>query len=418
MKKLYSFYLKNSQRDVFQQLALIVFLSLFAFPLYPFRVANILLILFSVLTLISLFKKPLPIGKLVLKNLVFVLPFVPYMIEFIFSGFASVPRFEFEKKLFFFTAFFFIPVFMKITCFQYYKWALLIFSFTVLFLCIYALSILFTKAIPFQYETYENGSYLLRHNFEQLTGIHSTYYAAFALFSSFILFTQKTLQKSTLKIVLKTASVILLLSALYLAVRIAFITVVVFTIFYIFTQKTTVKRKFLWGIVFFVFITGISFLVPSIYSRFNEFISFEKENINHYNTISQRHVIMQCSWDIFTEHFFTGTGIGNYQQKLNTCYSNKSWDEGAALNFNSHNQYLTMGINYGIWGLLVFLVCLFLISKNLIKTPEGISFILLIILFFLTESLLERSMGVYFFGLTSTMLYNISLIKPDFTEKI
>ncbi len=398
---------KNNNRDILLHATSIVFLMLFAFPLYTFKFANILFILFSFLTLILLLKKPIPIGKLILNNLVFVLPFIPYLFEFIFSGFQSIPRFEFEKKLFFFTAFFFIPVFIKITHFRYYKTALLIFSITLSILCIYAFTIITVRGLPFFSETYQNGSFLLRHHFEKLTGIHSTYYACFALFATFILFKQDTFKNRTLIIIFRCVSVLLLLSALYLAVRIAFITVFFFFLLAIFTQKMAFFRKLILGAVLIVFMTAVSFIVPSLNSRLKELVWYEKETINHNNTISQRTVIMQCSYDVFKTHWLTGTGSGNFQQHLNNCYNSKSWNQGASLNFNPHNQYLSIAVNYGIFALLLFLACLYFIFRKLIKIPEASCFILIIILFFLTESLLERSMGIYFFGLFSILMYNL-----------
>jgi len=104
-----------------------------------------------------------------------------------------------------------------------------------------------------------------------------------------------------------------------------------------------------------------------------------------------------------------GTGSENFQQKLNDCYTVKGWHEGASQNFNPHNQYLLLGINYGIMELIFFGICLFLIFRNIYTFPEGKYFMVAIIFFFFTESILERQMGVYFFGLISLLLYNVNL---------
>ncbi|OPZ98326.1 MAG: hypothetical protein BWY70_01253 [Bacteroidetes bacterium ADurb.Bin408] len=67
-----------------------------------------------------------------------------------------------------------------------------------------------------------------------------------------------------------------------------------------------------------------------------------------------------------------------------------------------------MGINYGILILITFLLCLFMIFRKIIRLHEGRYFVVIILLFFMTESLLEKQMGVYFFGLLSLLMYNVT----------
>jgi len=48
----------------------LTFVALFAFPLYPLKVTNVLFMCFAALTLINYFRRPFPVGKLFLMNLV------------------------------------------------------------------------------------------------------------------------------------------------------------------------------------------------------------------------------------------------------------------------------------------------------------------------------------------------------------
>jgi O-antigen ligase len=395
---------KNPKIHALFQANGLVFLALFAFPLYPMHAANALLMLFCALSLASYLVKPFPLSKILLRQLVFILPFLPYLIELIASGFAPIARFEFEKKLFFFTAVLFIPLFIHATGFKAYKHALLIFVGTVTGLMLYGISVLLAQGIPFNEAAYANGSFMLRHTFEQATGIHSTYFALFALASAAFLYarTGKWRLPSLITAGLLTAF------TLYLAVRIAFVAFITLTLYAIITYPTHVRRKIVLVGVALIIMVGVAFLMPSLRNRLAEFSGFTPETIEHSNTISQRVAISTCSWNVFTENLLTGTGSRCFQCCLNKCYTSRNWPEGAAQNFNPHNQFLSFGVSYGIGGLLLFAVCLFIIFYRIRHVAEGRYFSLIILLFFLTESLLERSMGVYFFGLLGLMLYNMN----------
>ncbi len=399
--------LNNNKINRLHLLATVLFLALFAFPLFSMHLTNVILMALSALTLVSLLIKPISIKKPILWNLVFVLPFIPYLVELLITGFNPVVRFEFEKKLFFFTAIFIIPVFIEITGFKNYKLALLIFSLSVLMLCLYSFTALFFKGIPFSASSYENGSYILRHNFEKFSGLHSTYYSVFALSSAWFLSYSLFEGKKTLRVACKIMSAILLISVLYLAVRIAFFTLGVFILVSIIESRNAIWRKLLMVLAAIALMGTVSFVVPSLKNRLSEFLTLEVGPTNNDNTIFQRTMIIDSSMKIFSENFWAGTGSEHFQKELNNCYSLNKWKEGAVLNFNPHNQYLSIGINYGIFILILFVACLFVIFRKLFKLPEGKYFCIAIVFFFLTESMLERQMGVYFFGLIAVLLYNI-----------
>lgn len=388
------------------QTAQVLFLMLFAFPLLPFHWTNVLFMLLAACTLGFYFIKPFPIGKIMLNNLFFILPFIPYLFEFIVTGFEPVARFQFEKKIFFFTAPFIIPLFIKVSRFNAYRLALLIFSLSVSLLGLYAFSVLIFRGTPFTADAYQNGSFLLRFEFEKLTHLHSTVFSAFALASSAFMFNFPAKQK-LLKRALRIIAVIMCLAALFLAVRIALITALVLGLLYVINTGLTFQRKVILGLSVLLTMTALAFVTPSIRSRLSEFAGIKEEATDNFNTISQRKAITSCSWQVFTRFMFSGTGSSHFQEELNECYLSKGWTEGAENNFNPHNQYILLGINYGLLILLTFLLCLFMVFRRIIRLPEGKYFAVIILFFFMTESLLEKQMGVYFFGLLSVLMYNV-----------
>jgi O-antigen ligase len=207
----------------------------------------------------------------------------------------------------------------------------------------------------------------------------------------------------------------LFISVLFLAARIAFITGAIFLFLLIIDSKFTWQRKLILTFSAFAFLVIACIMVPSLKNRFSEIVSWKTDQTSNADSFSQRTIILDCSMKVFSENLLWGTGSRNSQQQLNNCYCSKGWTAGGEQRFNSHNQYLSIGIKYGLVMLLVFILCLLIIFRKIFVLPEGKYFGFAIILFFLSESILERQMGVYFFGLISLLLYNICYSK-NFAE--
>ena len=397
----------NRKHHKLHLIASILFLMLFAFPVFPLKFANFIFMLLSAFTLISFFIKPFKVGKTLLLNLVFVIPFITYLIEFLIFSNNSVAHFEFEKKLFFFTAPLIIPIFLKVTGFKNYKVAFLVFALSMMVLTIYSMTALMIKGIPFQATSYENGAFIFRYYFEDISGLHPTYYSIMALLSACFLFYAPHSGKRWLRITFIGLAVMLFIAVMYLAVRIAFVATGVFILIGIIRLKISGLKKMFFGFLAIYVLIAIIISVPSLHQRLSEITSWANNKTVTGSTISQRKTIFDCSLQVFSEHLLTGIGSRNFQNELNSCYNSRVMDT-KKVNYNPHNQFLSMGVNYGIFVLLLFFACLFLIFRKILKFPEGIYYCSAIILFFLSESMLERQMGVYLFCLISLLLYNIS----------
>jgi O-antigen ligase len=388
-------------------LTTLLFLALFAFPLLPLKVTNALLMAFSALTVIGYFIKPVPLGKALLVNLVFVVPFIPYLLEFFISGLDPVARFEVEKKLFFLTAPFVIPIFFKVTGFINYRLALLVFSLSVVLLTFYALVLMGIQGVPFSSSAYENGAFLLRDYFEKLSGLHPTYYALMALLAAMFIVHFPLAGKQGLRVSALIFAGILIICVLFLAARIALFAMLLWLLVWLIKLRTTLFRKLLLSLGSLALICIVILTVPSLNKRLSEFATWGSAQSTNENTATQRVLIMKCSMEVFSGNLVTGVGSRNFQQELNACYASKHWPKIEDQDFNPHNQYLSMGINYGLFVLLLFLGSLFLVFKKCLQRPEGVYFTIAILSFFLTESILERQMGVYLFGLLSLLFYNL-----------
>ena len=74
-----------------------------------------------------------------------------------------------------------------------------------------------------------------------------------------------------------------------------------------------------------------------------------------------------------------------------------STNKGYFWHFNSHNQFLTLAICYGVGILSLFIALLGALFYKLKNNPMGIIFLSSIFIIMFTESILERQIGIYFF---------------------
>ena len=111
-------------------------------------------------------------------------------------------------------------------------------------------------------------------------------------------------------------------------------------------------------ILFSILNIDIDFSDFSIYSRFNDFVESNEE---------ARFIILNQGIKFFLENPF-GHGGGQFEYlMLEYSYFNKI----AA----AHNSFLSIAVNYGIQGLLVFLSLFYLYLKDSIKLIKGKKFI-------------------------------------------
>jgi hypothetical protein len=134
---------------------------------------------------------------------------------------------------------------------------------------------------------------------------------------------------------------------------------------------------------------------------------FYSTSVNQ-NTINQRELIFDCNLKVVANNFWTGTGARNSQKALDFCYYSHSMGNIGNDKYNSHDQFFTLLINYGIIELILFLTMLIVLLYYTKGFNFGLIFILSSILIMLSESILERQMGTYFFVLFSLLFLSFN----------
>lgn len=395
-----------------------LFIALFSFPILSIKFTNIVFIIFAVLTLFVSVKERHKFDFRVFKKYgIFILLFLPYAVEFVFFSSNSVMQFEFEKKLLFLFAplAFYLNENLESKFKIEYAVNTFISSVSILSMVV-ILNLLFWGNL-FDKATYLNGAFELRKLFEDLSGQHPIYYGLFSTTASLWIVYYFDKYSKGLKWLLGVSLFFMILLNLLIAAKMPLIILFIGLMWIAYKKVGNKKRLVIIYVIACIVMISVSCLIPSLRTRLLE-ISNYFQNQNPNNTLIERSIIFNCSKSIFIGDFLTGIGARNTQGLIDYCYIWIKFYKGLNAHFNSHNQFLTFGINYGIGMLAVFISLLALIYKKVRKYPLGFVFFFSLILIMLTESILERQMGVYyflFFGLlflSTTYNKNVTITNP------
>ena len=124
------------------------------------------------------------------------------------------------------------------------------------------------------------------------------------------------------------------------------------------------------------------------------------ENPNGHSLL-QRFEYWKAGFSLATSNWLFGVGSGDVQDSFNQHYEISNSPLTEKNRRRAHNQFLTYWISFGIIGLALFLVMLFLFIRYNFqqKSILGLLFIAIAIASFLMEDTLETQTGVTFFAL-------------------
>lgn len=374
-----------------------LFIAMFSFPVIPIKFINVFFIVFSIITLFLFIKeKPKWIISDFKYYLIFIVPFIPYLIEFVLFPTNSIIQFEVEKKLLFFIA----PISFYMNSLLNHKikvyHAINCFISSVAILSIISFFYLVFSGNLFSVSSYQNGAFELRKSFEEISGQHPIYFGLFCSTASLWVIYAFDQYSKELKWLLGVSLFFMITLNFLIAAKMPLLIFVVGVLWIAFKKVENKKRLIIFYSLFLVSLFLMVEFIPSLNNRLSEVIGFF-DNVSNNNTILERYVVFNCSKMVFVQDFLTGIGSRNTQNLLDFCYVYFKFYKGYSIHLNSHNQYLTLGISYGIGILLVFITCLYVLYKLIKNNPYAIIYLTSSTLIMLTESILERQMGIYYF---------------------
>jgi hypothetical protein len=142
--------------------------------------------------------------------------------------------------------------------------------------------------------------------------------------------------------------------------------------------------------------SGLGYKWREIVWEYNRYLKGENPS-GH--TLIMRLEFWKTAVYIIKNHLLFGVGTGNIQDAFNEAYIQTNSPLALSWRLRCHNQYLAMGVAYGLFGVLLFITFLLapiIILKNKLHFLFW-PFYLISILSFLTEDTLETQAGVNFF---------------------
>ncbi|RMA65980.1 O-antigen ligase family protein [Ulvibacter antarcticus] len=216
---------------------------------------------------------------------------------------------------------------------------------------------------------------------------------------------------------------ILFLSVIVLfAVRLGlFVYVLIIAVYFISNIKTLFNLRSvvtLIGIVLF----SIVLINQSRYANDKFYDTLQKIGFNtgdqvseigaKYHKIGLREKIWTSSIDLIKERPILGRGAGVEKKPLAIINKRKGYDIPPT--YNSHNQFLSVIIQYGVFGITWLLIVFILLFRTTIKNKNLPRILIVVVMFIsmITESYLELQQGLFYFCvITSLLIWNPVLSK-------
>ncbi len=153
------------------------------------------------------------------------------------------------------------------------------------------------------------------------------------------------------------------------------------------------------GVANYIFLEGFS-----VRGRMYEFLwgfdNYRETGNPTGSTVMQRLEFWKASLGIIRDHWLTGVGTGDMNIAFRVQYEKMQSKLAPDQRWRSHNQFLSIFIGFGIFGLIWFLIALFYPPVILRRQDDYfvVVFLVIAILSMLTEDTLESQTGVTFFA--------------------
>jgi glycosyltransferase involved in cell wall biosynthesis len=146
-------------------------------------------------------------------------------------------------------------------------------------------------------------------------------------------------------------------------------------------------------------------LVKPMRQRANDFVNaLTQTEVDSNNPDSMRKAIYKSTFEVISENFWFGTGIGDAQHALDEKYKTYGFSMAEERHFNTHNNYLNIWLAAGIIPFIIFIVLVIsqiaiaAVNRNFLHLAVAVLFALS----FLTENILSRQDGVFIYAFFSS----------------
>jgi len=200
---------------------------------------------------------------------------------------------------------------------------------------------------------------------------------------------------------------------LFASSRTGWITNIIIHLFFIslmLYNKKISRKAIIYFLILMIPFTTVIYTNKTMQSRFNEIITYTFQKMDQKEVRSStttRKIIWSTSFKLIKEKWITGYGTGMSKKVVQEQFKKNGYDYLIKRNYNSHNQYIQVFIDQGVFGFLLLVFFTFGMLYLSLKQYDFIYalFLVVMILNFMTESILETQSGVIFFAFFNTIFF-------------
>lgn len=158
------------------------------------------------------------------------------------------------------------------------------------------------------------------------------------------------------------------------------------------------------------------YIKRSILERVKE-IKYQLHSTNDisYSNTLERLIYWKIACQIIQENWLVGVGSGDVQAAFEEKYAKNDFSLTKNHQLRAHQNYLTVWISFGVFGLLYFIFLWYLFIKNNFKYFISTAFISIVIASFLIEDTLETQVGASFVALFYCLFLSLEKKKITFS---
>jgi O-antigen ligase len=244
----------------------------------------------------------------------------------------------------------------------------------------------------------------INHNFSLPIGIHATYLSLYAglslVFLAFCFFNEPPGRS---RILYSSGMIVLLAGLLQLASRSVLIATIFifFAVFPLFLPKRVIRSRFI--IVVFLIallaLTGV-FSIDSFKRRFVTGLKNDLTETSLNNEqLEPRIIRWKFVMELIREKPFAGYGSGSEKELLKKIYYEKKFYNSYLHELNAHNQYLSVWLKTGAWGLLILLATFVYGLVHSWKKRDVVfaAFLIFVCIVSFSENIFDVNKGIFFY---------------------
>ncbi len=410
------FFINDSLENKISYYHLLFFLIVLPFDRFY---SEIILISYAAHTIIHLNKKKIK-GIFTLQTLILTSAFFVNLIGTVYSPDKKPAFNDMERQL----AIFLFPVLVSASGLKLaaHRDALLkVFGFTcvitVLYLFIYSFRLIAYNHLPVSNLF---STFFTNHNFSAPVEMHATYLSMYICLSltSYLFFFLKE-KTGNYKIFYGICILILLAGLMQLASRAVFISTlfIILVLYPLFIEKGASRSKFLMIVFPIILVAFIGiYRIDWFRKRYISELRNDLTQVSINNDIIEPRIIRwRVAWKLFQQNPLLGYGSGTEKKILMENYFEKKLYNSYLNKLNAHNEYLSIMLKTGIWGLLVYLFTLIYgyIAAWYNRDIVFAGFVSLIAVVSFSENILDVNKTIFFYSFFfSLFIYSSKNLLP------